>query len=80
MRDYPKLPIPFYKGVLLGQLTLSPADYSDGKPARKVFQLRSRNKLTGVDKVEKYDLGEIEIEIQWIDRLYEAEMEAQQLR
>jgi len=36
VRDTPKLPIPFYKGIYLGQLTLTLGHYADGWPVRKV--------------------------------------------
>jgi hypothetical protein len=36
VRDTPKLPIPFYKGIYIGQLTLTLGHYADGWPVRKV--------------------------------------------
>ena len=41
VRDTPKLPIPFYKGIYLGQLTLTLGHYADGWPVRKVKRIPS---------------------------------------
>ena len=46
------------KGTYLGQLTLTLGHFADGWPVRKVYQLRGFDKLTGMDKIEKFDRGE----------------------
>jgi hypothetical protein len=43
-----------------------------------VFQLRGYDKITGQDKHEKFDRGELEIEICWRERLYEYDLELAQ--
>ena len=58
VRDFPKLPIPMNKGTYLGQLTLTLGHFADGWPVRKVYQLRGFDKITGMDKIEKFDRGE----------------------
>ena len=44
----------------------------------KVFQLRGKSKISGDDQVEKFDRGEVEIEICWRERLYEYDLELAQ--
>ena len=43
-----------------------------------MFQLRGYDKITGQDKHEKFDRGELEIEICWRERLYEYDLELAQ--
>jgi C2 domain len=80
VRDFPKVPIPGYKGAFLGQKTLTIGNYKDGRPHHMVCQLKGINKFTGGDSDQKYDRGEIELEIKWGDRLYEFDLELRQMK
>lgn len=70
VRDSPQFPSPFFKGTFLGQIKVTVGDYADGLEHIESHSLVGENARGG-----KYDRGDIEISVQWTDRLMEYDLE-----
>jgi hypothetical protein len=54
----------------LGQVLIDLHELADGKRVRKIYQLRGED----LTKDETFDRGEIELHMQWIDRVYDEDI------
>lgn len=70
VRDSPQFPSPFFRGTFLGQIKVTVGDYADGLEHIESHALVGENARGG-----KYDRGDIEISVQWTDRLMEYDLE-----